>query len=82
MIRSTYPVYIAQPLDDQIESLLVVAHASKQEHHFWNQIALVAYVVRLCTSVYISAEYSDLKDRQVPLPNCSSCLLGESRQAA
>ncbi len=48
-IRSTYPVHVAQPLDDQIESFLVVAHAPKQEDHLRNQIALVTYVVRLCT---------------------------------
>lgn len=42
-----YPFDIAQPLDNEHQSLLVVAHAAQKEHHLWNQITLLASAVRL-----------------------------------
>ena len=46
---------VAKSLDDEHQSLLVVAHSTQEEHHFRDEIALLAYPIRLnLTSVCMS----------------------------
>lgn len=39
---------VSQSVDDEVQRLLVVTHAAKQEHHLQHQVTLVADFVRLC----------------------------------
>ena len=50
MFQATHPTDISKSLDNEIEGLLVVAHASQQKHHLWNKVSLVAYIVGLSDS--------------------------------
>lgn len=43
----SYPLDIAQSLDNEHQCFLVVAHAAQKEHHLWNQITLLASAVSL-----------------------------------
>lgn len=43
----TYPFNISKALNDEHKSFLVVAHATQQEHHLWNKIALLASAICL-----------------------------------
>lgn len=41
---------IAQSLDDEVQSSLVITHLPQQIYHFRNEIALLTYLVRLFSS--------------------------------
>lgn len=43
----TYPFNISKALNDEHKSFLVVAHATQQEHHLWDKIALLASAICL-----------------------------------
>lgn len=40
-------MYIAQSLDDESQSLPIIAHTSQQEYHFQNKVSFIAYLIRL-----------------------------------
>jgi len=46
-VNNVYPFHIAETLNDQHQGLLVVAHATKQEDHLWNQIPLLTCTIGL-----------------------------------
>ena len=40
-------VHVPEPVDDEVERLLVVPHPSEQENHLEHEVTLVADIVRL-----------------------------------
>lgn len=38
---------IAQSLDYEVEGTLIIAHLPQQVHHFWNEVAPLAYFIGL-----------------------------------
>lgn len=52
--RGTHPLYVSEPIDDQHQSLTVVAHASEEEDHFWHEITVFADSVCLLEIVRVA----------------------------
>lgn len=42
-----YPLHVTQPLDDEVQRALVVAHPTEEEHHLWHEVASIANLVGL-----------------------------------
>lgn len=49
-----YSVHISQFLDNQVQCLLVVPHATQQEDHFGNQLLLFTDVVGFCEVIVVA----------------------------